>query len=318
MSPLTENSRLDYLDATRAFALVLGIVFHASLSFMPVFMGWAVMDISTSPIVASLVLVCHAFRMETFFLLAGFLSHLSFHRHGADEFVRARVLRIVVPFVVGWFILRPLVVSGWIMGGASLRGDYDFGAGILAGFKSLEGLPAGIFTGLHLWFLYYLAMITALALGFCWLVKTAGGRAGAMARRGDIIVAWLARSRWGVPVLIVPTAVALWFMRFWGMDTPDQTLNPHVPVLLVYGGFFALGWMLSRQRDALADFVRLSASRWVLAGIGIIGAVWLAAIERDPSHPHYVAAHAGFAVSYALMMWSLVFLTLGVFKKFCA
>ena len=76
--------------------------------------------------------------------------------------------------------------------------------------------------------------------------------------------------------------------------------------------------MLSPQRDALAAFVRLSASRWVLAGIGITGALGLAAIERDPSHPHYVAAHAGFAVSYALMMWSLVFLTLGVFKKFCA
>src|SRR5205814_10019768 len=30
--------------------------------------------------------------------------------------------RIAVPFVVGWFILHPLVVSGWIMGSASLRG----------------------------------------------------------------------------------------------------------------------------------------------------------------------------------------------------
>ena len=29
------SARLDYLDATRAFALLLGIVFHASLSFTP-------------------------------------------------------------------------------------------------------------------------------------------------------------------------------------------------------------------------------------------------------------------------------------------
>jgi hypothetical protein len=116
-----DNSRLEYLDATRAFALVLGIVFHACLSFMPVFMGWAVQDISTSPLVAMFMTVSHSFRMEAFFLLAGFFSHLTFHRSG--EFVRSRVLRIVVPFVVGWFILRPLVVSGWIMGSASLRGD---------------------------------------------------------------------------------------------------------------------------------------------------------------------------------------------------
>src|SRR5690606_29244903 len=135
--------RIDYLDATRAFALVLGIVFHASLSFMPVFVGWAVMDVSTSPIAAAFVMVCHAFRMETFFLLAGFFSHLSFHRNGGRAFVRSRLLRILVPFVAGWFVLRPLVVSGWIMGGASLRGDYDFWAGIVAGIKSLETLPAG-------------------------------------------------------------------------------------------------------------------------------------------------------------------------------
>ena len=45
----TATLRLDYLDALRAFALILGVVFHAGLSFMPVFIGWAVMDINTSP-----------------------------------------------------------------------------------------------------------------------------------------------------------------------------------------------------------------------------------------------------------------------------
>ena len=109
-SPGANTARLDYLDATRAFALVLGIVFHASLSFLPIFMGWAVQDVSTSPLVTSFMTVSHAFRMELFFLLAGFLSHLTFHRKGAGEFVRSRLLRIGVPFVVGWFLLRPLVI----------------------------------------------------------------------------------------------------------------------------------------------------------------------------------------------------------------
>src|SRR5215472_8994714 len=93
-----DNSRLEYLDATRAFALVLGVVFHASLSFMPLFMGWAVQDVSTSPLVAKFMTVSHSFRMETFFLLAGLFSHLTYHRKGAGAFVRSRVLRIVVPY----------------------------------------------------------------------------------------------------------------------------------------------------------------------------------------------------------------------------
>ena len=132
------GNRLDYLDATRAFALLLGIVFHACLSFLPVFMGWAVQDVSTSPVVGMFMVVSHAFRMETFFLLAGFFGHLTFHRKGAGDFVRSRVIRIVVPFVVGWFILRPLLISGWIMGNASLRGDVNVWAGLLGGIQSLD------------------------------------------------------------------------------------------------------------------------------------------------------------------------------------
>ena len=123
------GNRLDFLDATRAFALLLGIVFHACMSFMPVFMGWAVQDVSTSPLVGMFMAVSHAFRMETFFLLAGFFGHLTLRRKGVGEFARSRVFRIVVPFVVGWFLLRPLLVSGWIMGNASLRGDVNVASG---------------------------------------------------------------------------------------------------------------------------------------------------------------------------------------------
>jgi len=313
----TESSRLDYLDATRAFALVLGIVFHASLSFMPIFMGWAVQDISTSALVGMFSSVSHSFRMETFFLLAGFFGHATFHRKGAGDFVRTRVIRIVVPFVVGWFILRPLVVSGWIMGQASLRGDFDFSDGIQAGFKSLSSLPAGIFTGSHLWFLYYLAMITGLVLVLRALIHRTVPGYKLLVQRADAFVARMASSRFLFLVLVAATALPLWFMRFWGMDTPDQTLRPHLPVLAIYGGFFILGWLLDRQRQLIPSMTRLMLERWILAGIGMVGSLQLSPIQADPGHPHFVAAHVGFVLSYALMMWSLVFITIGAFRNIC-
>lgn len=310
--------RLDYLDATRAFALVLGVVFHASLSFLPTFIGWAVQDISTSPLVGTFSVVSHSFRMETFFLLSGFFAQATLGSKGMREFLRTRAIRIVVPFVIGWFILRPLIVSGWIMGAASLRGDYDVWAGIQAGFQSLNTLPAGIFTGSHLWFLYYLAMITGLALVFRAVLNRTGSWSEVLVRKADAFVGWLAHSRWSLAVLVVVTAVPLWFMRFWGMDTPDQTLKPHIPVLTIYGGFFALGWMLSRQRECIHLFARLTPLRWILAAMGLAGALFLMGVQFDPSHPHPTAAHAGFVASYALMMWTLVSLTLGLFKKLCS
>jgi peptidoglycan/LPS O-acetylase OafA/YrhL len=317
-SPGANTARLDYLDATRAFALVLGIVFHASLSFLPIFMGWAVQDVSTSPLVTSFMTVSHAFRMELFFLLAGFLSHLTFHRKGAGEFVRSRLLRIGVPFVVGWFLLRPLVISGWIMGSASLRGDVDVGAGLWGGVQSLATLPAGIFAGSHLWFLYYLALVTALVLaGRAVLTVSASGK-DALGRWADTVVAWLADAPASLVILAMPTTAALWFMSSWSMDTPDRSLVPHFPALAIYGGFFVFGWMLNRQPELICRFARLTPARWISAVLGIAAILMLGEIERDPGHPQYVAAHAAYAFSYALTMWSLVFLTIGLFQRYCS
>lgn len=282
-SPETGTApRLDYLDAARAFALLLGVVFHASLSFSPFFMGWAVQDISTSPLVAGFFLVSHSFRMALFFLLAGFFSQGLLRRQGLGGFLRSRAIRIGGPFVVGWFLLRPLVVSGWIMGAASLRGDYDFWAGIGAGFATLRQLPAGLFTGSPLWFLYYLMLVTGLVLLLRLVVP------GVLQSRLNAAAGWLARSGWGLPLLVLPTAAALWGMRYWGMDTPDQSLRPHLPVLAVYGGFFALGWMLGRQPpEAIAAFGRITVTRVLLLAAGLIGTLKLSAIQADPGHPHF-------------------------------
>jgi peptidoglycan/LPS O-acetylase OafA/YrhL len=321
MSPAVQspsNSRLDYLDATRAFALLLGIVFHASLSFVPIFMGWAVQDISTSPVVTLFTTVSHSFRMGTFFLLSGFLSRLAFHRHGAGDFVRSRLIRLGVPFVLGWFILRPLMVSGWIMGSASLRGHVDILAGLAGGFLSLPSLPNGLFTGSHLWFLYYLALITTLILGVRGLLEVSGPWHTAAVHRLDSWIGWLANSSISPAVLAVPIAVALGFMRFWGMDTPDQSLVPHAPALFVYGSFAALGWMLNRQPDFMAPITRLTWPRWIQAGLGITAILTVGGIERDPSNPHFLAARVIYALGYALTMWSLAFLMIGIFKRLAA
>jgi peptidoglycan/LPS O-acetylase OafA/YrhL len=316
--------RLDYLDATRAFALLLGVVFHASLSFSPYFMGWAVQDISTGAVVMDFFTISHSFRMELFFLLAGFFSHGLFHRQGAGPFLRSRVIRLGVPFTAGWFLLRPLVVSGWTMGAASLRGDYDFWAGIRAGFESLRQLPAGLFTGSHLWFLYYLLLATGLLL-IARLAATAATRAlageGGLHRlqtRVDTATGWLTRSPWGWLLLVPPTAVALWFMRFWNMDTPDQSLRPHLPVLAIYGGCFTLGWLFARSADAIAAFGRITVLKVLLLAVGVWATLRLGAMQGDPGYEHFVAAHVGFVFAYATMMWTLVALTLGVFRRFCS
>src|SRR6185369_12702356 len=103
-----------------------------------------------------------------------------------------------------------------------------------------------------------------------------------------------------------------------GMDTPDQSLRPHLPVLAVYGGCFALGWMFSRQPETIAAFSRISVSRMLLLAVGLFVTHQLSGIQADPGHPHFTVAHVGFVLGYAMLMWTLVMLTLGVFRKFCS
>ena len=119
------NNRLNHLDAVRAIALLLGVVFHASLSFVPIFIGWAVMDINTSNAAALFALVSHSFRLEVFFLIAGFFAHMSFHRQSKASFLSGRFLRIAVPLVLFWFLLKPLIDAGWIMGSNSYGGHLN-------------------------------------------------------------------------------------------------------------------------------------------------------------------------------------------------
>ena len=309
------NHRLDYLDAVRAFALLLGIVFHASLSFVPVFFGWAVMDISTSSIVASFTLVSHSFRMELFFLIAGFFSHMTFHRGGAGTCIRSRLTRIALPFVAGWFLLRPLIVSSWIMGGESMRGEVDVLNSLWVGLQMLEQLPTGLFTGSHLWFLHYLLLVSTVVLAVRALLSLTSGLHSHSTRWADSMVAWIANSRFSWLVLSLPTAACLWYMSAWGMDTPDSSLVPHLPVLIVFGGFFSFGWLLHRQQELIECFARLTLGRIVLciASVGITLA--LSGYQTDMGHPNPAPIRAVFSLSYAMMMWSLVALSIGVFKR---
>jgi glucans biosynthesis protein C len=66
--------RLHALNAVRGCALLLGIVYHASYSFVPAPTKFSfVEDNHRSLALGVLVFTTHVFRMTPFFLIAGFL-----------------------------------------------------------------------------------------------------------------------------------------------------------------------------------------------------------------------------------------------------
>ena len=309
------STRLHYLDATRAFALLLGIVFHASLSFMPVFIGWAVMDVSTSYIAGGFALISHTFRMALFFLIAGFFSAMVLHKTRTRDFLQSRAVRLGVPFIVGWLVLRPLLVSGWIAGGQSMRGDVDISASLLQGVASLTNLPNELFVGTHLWFLYYLILFTlsAIALRSCVLRNSAVHEATLTV--GNKLVRFLAGAKSAPILLAVPTACCLWWMNHWGIDTPDKSLVPLWPVFCLYFGCFLIGWAFQHNRERFQVYSRLSLSNGVFALISISVLIALTPYESQPGYEGYLWVKALFCLAYGITMWTLIPLTLGLCKK---
>lgn len=305
------SNRLDYLDAARGFALILGIIFHVSLSFMPIFIGWAVMDISTSELVAIFALISHSFRMELFFFIAGFFGRMKFHQQGLKAFLRSRLVRIAIPFIIGWFLLRPLLVAAWHMGAESMRGDVNIPAAFINGFTSLNSIPKGVFVGTHLWFLYYLLFISVTVVLLRHVMGLNKSVKRYLTQFADSVVAWLCTSRFAILIVAIPTACCLWFMQHWGVDTPDKSLIPQLPVSLVYGGFFLFGWLVHRQSAFMTQFASLSWDKSLLCIAAIFATTILSAFETKLGHSHYLLLKAGFLLSYAIMMWSLVSLTIG-------
>lgn len=103
--PTTHQRRGD-LDALRAFAMLLGIVLHASTSFYG--SVWPVHDSRQSAAMPLLFVTIHGFRMPMFFLLSGFFTMLVFRRRGLQALLRERVRRVALPLGLAMVSILPL------------------------------------------------------------------------------------------------------------------------------------------------------------------------------------------------------------------
>ena len=83
MSAQTPANCYHALDSLRGFAMFLGVLLHVAISFMsrpPAF--WPVRDSEPTPLADVFLLAAHDFRMQLFFLLAGFFGCLLYQRYG--------------------------------------------------------------------------------------------------------------------------------------------------------------------------------------------------------------------------------------------
>ena len=125
-----DNERYHDMDFIRAAAMLLGLVLHVCIFFMPPQkLFWGTGEYVGDEVNLQLLNFIHLFRMQLFFMMAGFFAQLVIERKGYWRLIGDRFKRVVIPFLVGVLILVPVHLVLMNGGGIYYNNAFD-GMGI--------------------------------------------------------------------------------------------------------------------------------------------------------------------------------------------
>ena len=308
------HERLHGLDALRGIALLLGLVVHGSMAFLPgAQYFWVVHDPAPSPWLGLAFYVPHMFRMLLFFVLAGFFGRLLLNRLGTVGFIKDRGKRITGVLIAAWPIVMAGIVAVIVVGGMLVE----------PGKAPAAAPPGPAFTPddfplTHLWFLYVLTLCHAAMLMLRGVLQRIDAE-GRLTRAADQAMRILG-TPFGPLLLAIPLAFALFQGEGWyhwfGIPTPDHTLYANLPAWVAFGSAFVFGWWLHRQPALLQHWARQWPLHLALAAAATLACLMLVGLT-SPAIP--ASAEAGtllYAIVYAWGGWSWTFALIGLSMRF--
>lgn len=318
---MNSSDRIHGFDALRAFALLLGILIHAAMPFLsPAVQIWPVVESDRSVLYTAFVIGVHAFRLQTFFLLAGFFAALLIHKRGVKSFLKNRLQRIVIPFV-GCIVLIVPLLQMMMLAGYTDRAE--------AGFIQIDSLTVDkrayhstisefFLTGkfirdlnfFHFWFLYYLIIIyVAFVVAYFAMSKSK------IAARTKSRLSIFLRSRFAAFGLAAVSMLTLFPMHLWQVDTP-YTVVPDPWILIYYSIFFLFGVWLYQSSETVEQLKR--TTWWNLGAAAILFplVVYFQSLGPNPElRPYDKSLELPAEYFYCLYSWCMVFGLLGGFAR---
>jgi peptidoglycan/LPS O-acetylase OafA/YrhL len=284
--------------------MLLGVVLHAAVSYMPHAMPdlvWVARDPQRQPLFDWIFWSIHSCRLPLFFALAGFFSVGLYESRGARGYLLHRTRRLLVPFLLGGIVVLPLTFGVWTLGWLCTV------PGSIGTFHHVSVHRAFQTFGIgsaHLWFLEYLYGMCLVFAGVCWLRRW-------FPIPGQGSDRWLASS-WLPLVPAVPAAVLLWFDlgAIYGFR---QSFAPEPARFAYYGIFFLAGTWLARVRSQLDRYlvplsgVRLLLCLPLLVVNGVLVQLYL---ERGLDHLGRMALAASAALLASLALFGFLGLAL--------
>jgi glucan biosynthesis protein C len=146
------KERYDFLDWLRAIAIFVLFFFHTGMIFVG--WGWHIVNSQTIPSLQWPMDIAHRLRMPLLFVIAGAGMWFALQRRGVGRFLQERTTKLLLPFIVGMF----LIVPPQIYAERLLRGQWSGSYLQFYVTRVLQFIPypTGDFGWHHLWFILYL------------------------------------------------------------------------------------------------------------------------------------------------------------------
>jgi len=152
MNQTTPTPRYEFLDWLRVLAILLLLFFHTGMLFVG--WGWHITNAETIPALEFPMDLAHRLRMPLLFVIAGAGMWFALKRRTGKAFITERTGRLLVPAIIGMFlIVPPQVFLERVAHGQWSGGYLDF---IWQRVFQFQPYPAGDFSWHHLWFIIYL------------------------------------------------------------------------------------------------------------------------------------------------------------------
>jgi glucans biosynthesis protein C len=251
----TVGDRLYYLDWSRII-LILGVfLYHATRPFAAT--TWHIVNADKSAFIWAIMYSVAPWAMSLFFFIAGAGSMFALKRRSNLQFTCERITRLLVPFIVGTFVLSPIQIYLEALSKGIYHGSFfNFIPKWLTYNAQGDWLSPGIFGqwGLHLWFLGYLFSFSLLALPLFWFFRKKSGQA--ILSRFERIM----RKKGAILLIIIPLALARIVL---------QPLAPGEHAwfgFVYYFIFFICGYLFFSNEGSLEALRR---NRWIVFSVGI-------------------------------------------------
>jgi glucan biosynthesis protein C len=295
MDTKTVQRRYD-LDWLRVLAFTAVFFYHCGRFFDS--SGWHIKNSTTSALVDTLKGIFDLWGMPLLFLISGASIFFALRSGGALRFLRARVLRLLVPLAFGILVLGPPQIYLERLTHGEFQGSFlEFLPLYYRDWRVFGGNFA--WSGVHLWYLEYLFLFTLVLLPlFAALKRPTGQRmTGFLARlsaRPGAIFLW-----------VLPAVLLIILGDPYGLMRPGPTEDVG---RLFFAPFVIYGFLVFSDLRIQQAIIRQRRIALVLAVPLVLAMPGIAGLlEDDPSFLIYALG----ILLVGVLMWSCILTVLG-------